>query len=313
MALMSVPDQAQFLEQSEQYLRSWSCCPSWVTYVQETWLSRKEQWARAWRQEAHRGVDTNNFMESWHNQLKSTYLGLMRKQGVDVFLWLLLRQCVPDYHASELRVTLGLQACALSKSDRKAKQRAMDLNYTEALALVSQEDDGAVTVDSFAASSVRYTLEQKLDALGDEHELAACSCPAFAHSEFPCKHMWLAHRILGLPLAQFSRKKKTTTTTNPSHDLRGGLPNSTGPAGAEGASSGVDDVLRVREERDLALATAMSEGDKIAQLVQRLKTVMLRPEFACSRARATELGARLETARDLIIDIVDARDLHSRQ
>ncbi|KAL9935360.1 hypothetical protein V8E36_005708 [Tilletia maclaganii] len=268
MALMSVPDQAQFLEQSEQYLRSWSCCPSWVTY---------EQWARAWRQEAHRGVDTNNFMESWHNQLKSTYLGLMRKQGVDVFLWLLLRQCVPDYHASELR------------SDRKAKQRAMDLNYTEALALV-------MTVDSFAASS-------KLDALGDEHELAACSCPAFAHT----------HRILGLPLAQFSRKKKTTTTTNPSHDLRGGLPNSTGPAGAEGASSGVDDVLRVREERDLALATAMSEGDKIAQLVQRLKTVMLRPEFACSRARATELGARLETARDLIIDIVDARDLHSRQ
>ncbi|CAD6907644.1 unnamed protein product [Tilletia controversa] len=310
--LMNASTREAFASAASAYLAEWRCCPDWVKYVEEQWLTRKEVWARAWRQEAHRGVDTNNFVESWHNQLKTLYLGLMRKQGVDVLLWFLLRQCVQDHRTNELRITLGLQACALSKSDREAKRKATALAYAEALALLSQDDEGAITIDSFSASGTQYQLRQAMDALGDEHELVACTCPSFLHSEFPCKHMWLAHRVLGLPLAQFSRKVKSSVT--PAVQTLSALQtNAANTKLASAAASQSQAAARVRSERDQAIAMVLAESDKVATLTQQLRRVMLDPVFVCSRDNAAELGSRLEVVRHLLTDVLQRRNAHDTQ
>ncbi|KAE8180866.1 hypothetical protein CF335_g9120, partial [Tilletia laevis] len=145
IVLMNAPDQAAFETQAAAYLQTWSCCPAWQAYIQKEWLPQRAMWARAWRTMSHRGVDTNNFIESWHNQLKSVYLGLMRKQGVDVLLWFLLKQCIQDHRASELRVCLGLQSCALSKADRDAKKHADAVTFSNAQALVVHDTDDSIT------------------------------------------------------------------------------------------------------------------------------------------------------------------------
>ncbi|CAD6936245.1 unnamed protein product [Tilletia caries] len=327
MRLMNAATRPAFALAASAYLDEWSCCPEWTKYVDETWLARKEMWARAWRQESHRGVDTNNFIESWHNQLKTLYLGFMRKQGVDVLLWFLLRQCVQDYRTNELRVTLGLQACAMSKSDREAKKKALSLTYTEALAHVAQHDDGSIFVDSFSASGTQYKQTQAMDTCGNELELVACSCPAFIHSEFPCKHMWLAHRVLGFPLAQFSRKVKASGTvaaasiaaTSSSATATSSSATATTTSGAAStstaavAASSSEEAARVQSERMQALNAVFSESDKLASLTQQLRRLVVEPDFLCSRDKATELGARLEVARQLMTDIVRGRSLHDRQ
>ncbi|KAE8251485.1 hypothetical protein A4X13_0g3973 [Tilletia indica] len=310
--LMNASTREAFASSASAYLVEWQCCPDWVKYVEDTWLTRKEMWARAWRQEGHRGVDTNNFIESWHNQLKTLYLGLMRKQGVDVLLWFLLRQCVQDYRTNELRVSLGFQACALSKSDREANRKATALTYAEALALVSQDEDGTITIDSFTASGTQYQLQQAMDALGDEHELVACTCPAFLHSEFPCKHMWLAHRVLGLSLAQFSRKVKASVTPAvPTFSVS--PPNAAAAVPAPSAVVQPEPALRVRSERNQAIAVVLAESDKIANLTQQLRRMMVDPVFICSRDNAIELGSRLEVVRHLMTDVLAGRNLHDRQ
>ncbi|CAD6960485.1 unnamed protein product, partial [Tilletia controversa] len=184
LLLMNAHDPQSFDEELRKFMERWRRCEDWTTYIQTFWVPYKKMWARAWRQQPHKGVNTNNYIESWHNQLKTLYLGLMRKQGVDVLLWFLLRQCLQDYHTSELRVGLGLQACSLTKADRAARQKAQDVPYTDALALVThlRQDGGdieSVTVDSFSNSGHQYALKLSLDALGDEMELVSCPCEAF--------------------------------------------------------------------------------------------------------------------------------------
>ncbi|KAE8179493.1 hypothetical protein CF328_g9463 [Tilletia controversa] len=102
LLLMNAHDPQSFDEEIRKFMERWRRCEDWTTYIQTFWVPYKKMWARAWRQQPHKGVNTNNYIESWHNQLKTLYLGLMRKQGVDVLLWFLLRQCLQDYHTSEL-------------------------------------------------------------------------------------------------------------------------------------------------------------------------------------------------------------------
>ncbi|CAD6922237.1 unnamed protein product [Tilletia controversa] len=208
LKLVNASDPQAVAEELARYLERWKCCPAWTKYVEEQWLPYKELWGRAWRREAHRGIDTNNFIETWHNQLKTAYLGMMRKQGVDVLLCILLKQCVPDYRSNELRVSLGLDSCAMTKADREARRKAQDLPYLEALALVEEAEGGSITVESFSVSGQRYRLRTRLDALGDEVELVGCSCFYFQQRSSRATQ-------------QHSRHNKTIKSADP--DLRSQL------------------------------------------------------------------------------------------
>ncbi|CAD6931007.1 unnamed protein product [Tilletia controversa] len=218
---MNTSGQDEFDREAEAYLDRWKCCEEWAKYVGKTWLPWKEMWARAWRQEAHRGVDTNNYIESWAQPAEDTLPRNDAETGSRCPLVVPAEAVCP--RLSEQRAQ-GLPRSRLlhdEQSGHAAKRHAQDLSYTDALALVSRRDDGAVVVNSFSASGQQYKLQQRLDALGDELELVACTCEAFRIREFPCKHMWLANRVLALPLSQFSRKTKgtepsTTTSTSTS-------------------------------------------------------------------------------------------------
>ncbi|KAE8251135.1 hypothetical protein A4X06_0g2797 [Tilletia controversa] len=342
LKLVNASDPQAVAEELARYLERWKCCPAWTKYVEEQWLPYKELWGRAWRREAHRGIDTNNFIETWHNQLKTAYLGMMRKQGVDVLLCILLKQCVPDYRSNELRVSLGLDSCAMTKADREARRKAQDLPYLEALALVEEAEGGSITVESFSVSGQRYRLRTRLDALGDEVELVGCSCFYFQQREFPCKHMWLANRVLSLPLAQFSRKIKASVTDRapapapsaaPSAAAGAPAPPSAAPPPAAGAppaaaasvsaaaalasavaateASAANQAMRA--ERDQILAAALPEIGKIFAMGDNIRRQVDTDAFSCSRQAATDLVSRLEVVQHIMVDVLQGRQLHHRQ
>lgn len=56
-----------------------------IAYFDKLWVPKKELWSRAWRQ--HATFHTNNLIESYHNQLKSFYIGRSRQLRVDYIIW----------------------------------------------------------------------------------------------------------------------------------------------------------------------------------------------------------------------------------
>ncbi|KAF8581154.1 hypothetical protein K439DRAFT_1414646 [Ramaria rubella] len=48
----------------------WADQKAWIKYMRQEWIPHKERWAQAWRKHAHYGIDTNNYIESWHSNSK---------------------------------------------------------------------------------------------------------------------------------------------------------------------------------------------------------------------------------------------------
>ena len=49
-------------------------CPNFVNYFNENYVGRTEKWALCYRNFPHANTDTNMFVESFHNKLKTFYM-----------------------------------------------------------------------------------------------------------------------------------------------------------------------------------------------------------------------------------------------
>ncbi|CEP08726.1 hypothetical protein, partial, partial [Parasitella parasitica] len=72
-----------------------------IQYFDKQWAPKNHLWSKAWRQEAT--FHTNNLIESYHNQLKSIYLGRSRSLRVDRLLYVLSNIVSVDYHQDLLK------------------------------------------------------------------------------------------------------------------------------------------------------------------------------------------------------------------
>ncbi|KIJ25084.1 hypothetical protein M422DRAFT_193889, partial [Sphaerobolus stellatus SS14] len=86
----------------------------------------------------HYGIDTNNYIESWHSNLKANYLGRGRKHRLDYMIRILTQDVEPDFMYAHVRCGLGFQGRHLCKAERIAKERASTLMYEEAQIHVEQ-------------------------------------------------------------------------------------------------------------------------------------------------------------------------------
>ncbi|KAL9558768.1 hypothetical protein MBANPS3_000755, partial [Mucor bainieri] len=86
-------------------------------YFENLWLSRVHLWARPWRRDAT--FHTSNLIESYHNQLKTYYLGRVRSLRVDRLVYLLSSVVTLDYQQESVRVKFGIQSSRLSKAEEK--------------------------------------------------------------------------------------------------------------------------------------------------------------------------------------------------
>ena len=80
--------------------------------------------------------NTNNYIEAWHNTLKSRYLSSFRKQRTDVLVHLLLREVLPDFRIKAARVTLGLERRRLTDSEKAQFKKCTELSSETAASLV---------------------------------------------------------------------------------------------------------------------------------------------------------------------------------
>ena len=65
-------------------------CPEYIDYFEEYYLNRSKEWAMWYRTFPHGDTDTNMYVESLHNLIKTYYMKRIPNKRLDVLLNLLI-------------------------------------------------------------------------------------------------------------------------------------------------------------------------------------------------------------------------------
>ncbi|CEP13527.1 hypothetical protein [Parasitella parasitica] len=149
-------------------------------------------WSTAFQPQVYTNMETNNFIESWHNQLKTTYMGRKRNRRVDRLIFILVNDVEPDYIHNICRISLNIGR--MGPEERKRRRREMDAaGINEAvLSIMIEEPDkesNVYRVKSFTDELLFYDI----DVI--DREMRTCSCSEFQWHEIACKHMYLLRRL----------------------------------------------------------------------------------------------------------------------
>lgn len=89
--------------------------PKFVKYVIDTWIPKIDLWCKAWRLDAT--FQINNLIESYHNCLKSYYLGRNRGQNhcVDRLIHSLSQLVESDYKQEILQIFYSIKPIRLGE------------------------------------------------------------------------------------------------------------------------------------------------------------------------------------------------------
>ena len=136
-------------------------------------------------------METNNYIESWHNQLKPNYLQRKRKRRLDRLIFIL----VDDVHADFMHNTARMAANIgrMSSETREARKRMIaeeinELSLKDMAQKVYIEEEACYIVKSF-------TTEVVYDISTEQGMMTACNCIDFQRNKSACKHMYLVYRF----------------------------------------------------------------------------------------------------------------------
>ncbi|KAG1057928.1 hypothetical protein G6F43_000255 [Rhizopus delemar] len=96
------------IEKVRMFREKWTAKQSqFVEYFEDKWLALDghKRWSVAYVIEEHQNMHTNNYIESWHNQLKSVYLKRIRNRRLDRLVYILVNEVENDMKLEEARVS----------------------------------------------------------------------------------------------------------------------------------------------------------------------------------------------------------------
>lgn len=149
-------------------------------------------------------INTNNYIESWHNILKTGYLGGARKQRTDSLIHILLREALPDFRLKVARVSVGLDRRRLNQSEKNQLHMSSSLDAELAQSKICPGEDSQggyknlefFFVESFTNEETKYVVS--LDAASI---ICKCTCHHMISSKSVCKHMFLVQRVYGYSIS----------------------------------------------------------------------------------------------------------------
>ncbi|KAF1807708.1 hypothetical protein FB192DRAFT_1339039 [Mucor lusitanicus] len=106
-------------------------------------------------------METNNFVKSWHNQLKTGYLGRKKNRRIDRLVWILANDVGPDYINNLHRIKLN--AGRMGPEQRRVRTREMKAEVINDTMMIDQmisenKSTSVFVVDSFTTDDVRYDI-----------------------------------------------------------------------------------------------------------------------------------------------------------
>ncbi|KAI8980793.1 hypothetical protein BDB01DRAFT_709966, partial [Pilobolus umbonatus] len=107
-----------------------ACYPEFLNYFKINYLDDDKyiQWCAAFQPQTYTNMETNNFVESWHNQLKSTYMERKRNRRVDRLIFILINDIEADFVANTNRIQLNVGRMGPEERRRKRELDAEAIN-----------------------------------------------------------------------------------------------------------------------------------------------------------------------------------------
>ncbi|EPB91426.1 hypothetical protein HMPREF1544_01748 [Mucor circinelloides 1006PhL] len=100
-----------FRTKVDSILRKYSTrFPASMDYMKRNYLDNNwpTYWVAAFQPLVFTNMETNNYIESWHNQLKTVYLHRKRNRMVDRLIYILVNDVEPDSIQNISRITLKI-------------------------------------------------------------------------------------------------------------------------------------------------------------------------------------------------------------
>ncbi|KAI9483611.1 MAG: hypothetical protein EXX96DRAFT_616579 [Benjaminiella poitrasii] len=138
---------------------------------------------------------TNNYIESWHNQLKTMYLKRKRNKRVDRLVYILVNDIEQDYIHTIQQISNNVGR--MSPKERRRRRRelvAHAINEEIIPKMITKRFDDtnnitAVQVKLFSSFDISYEVTV------NDGILIACSCQDFIFNKISCKHVRLVKRL----------------------------------------------------------------------------------------------------------------------
>ncbi|KAI1299992.1 hypothetical protein EDD11_006335, partial [Mortierella claussenii] len=157
----------------------------------------QKHWMLCYRQDiSYASIDTNNYIESWHNTLKRHFFRDKQQRRADTVIYVLTVLAVPHFQQKCIRsiVNVGRMNPAQTM-ELQLTQLATDHFKTRASrgyvgAYLSQTSDLTLRVESFSNPTAGYDINVDFSRTAIGH-ITGCSCEYFRKHRSCCKHIAL--------------------------------------------------------------------------------------------------------------------------
>ncbi|KAI9309930.1 hypothetical protein BX666DRAFT_2015029 [Dichotomocladium elegans] len=110
---------------AEHHQQEWDV-DDFIAYFDSYYAEKKEKWSRVWRR-GNYNIDTNNFIESWHQSLKEVYLSGLKRQRVNVLIYILWDVVLPSVMTDHAQTALLVKSATMTKAERDRYNAARDI------------------------------------------------------------------------------------------------------------------------------------------------------------------------------------------
>ncbi|KAF9171212.1 hypothetical protein BGX21_000952, partial [Mortierella sp. AD011] len=208
--ILYIPDQTKAGDLIKAFLKDHEHRTRLLGYLGKSYFKQedRERWMFCFRQNIScAAIDTNNFVESWHNALKTHSFKDRQKRRADTVIYIMTKSVIPHYqhkwHYGRLQVgRMGASQRNAADTRRRAEDYLLTkrkIGYSGAFVFESQ-DKTIIKVRSFKEDvfqdcdpEATTFYEIHLDFSRDERiwEIVSCQCKAFQRTKTTCKHIAL--------------------------------------------------------------------------------------------------------------------------
>ena len=169
-----------------------------MDYFYDTYLKNDSfiRWSAACQPQIYTNMETNNYIESWHNQLKTMYLERKRNRRVDRLIYILVEDVEYDYSNNVARISLKVGRMGPEERNGRRRQIGAEIINDEWLedmcSLIEgneEEDQRTYKVESFTNPELSYDIQVSMN------NILNCTCADYNRYNLSCKHMYMLQRF----------------------------------------------------------------------------------------------------------------------
>jgi hypothetical protein len=149
-------------------------------------------WSAAYQPQIFTNMEASNYIESWHNQLKTNHLQRNRNRRLDRLIFILIDDVHTDFMHNTARMAANIGR--MNSETRETRKRMIAAEEVNELSLEDMAQKVYINEEvCYIAKS--FTTEVVYNISTEQGMMTACNCIDFQRNRRAYKHMYLVYRF----------------------------------------------------------------------------------------------------------------------